>query len=235
MRRNLTQELVHELGLAIVRGDFVVYGSFPSEAVIGKKYDIGRSATREAVKMLAAKGLIHSRPKQGIRVLPEAQWNLFDPDVLGWVLDARPSRELLLEFAQMRIGIEPEAAALAAQCGTPEKVAAIEAAHRRMVASAAGGDDPLTSDIEFHIAILQASGNRFYAHLSAFVETALRVSIRFTNATKGVKVPDVGAHGDVLKAIRKKNPNLARRRLRDLLLETIELIVAANDRSAVGA
>lgn len=233
MRRNLTQELVHELGSAIVRGDYVVDGRFPSEAAIGETFDVGRSATREAVKMLAAKGLIHSRPKKGISVLPESQWNLFDPDVLGWLLDARPSRELLLEFAQMRIGIEPEAAALAALYGTAEMVAKIETAHQRMIAAAGGRDDPLASDIDFHIAILRASGNRFCAHLSTFVETALRVSIRFTNATKGVKGPDVSAHGDILGAIKKKNANLARKQVRKLLLETIELILAASEKQEV--
>lgn len=233
MRRNLTQELVHDLGSAIVRGDYVVDGSFPSEAAIGKNFDVGRSATREAVKMLAAKGLIHSTPKKGIRVLPESQWNLFDPDVLGWLLDARPSRTLLLEFAQMRIGIEPEAAALAAKYGTTEAIAKIEAAHQRMVAAAEGRDDPLSSDIEFHIAILRAGGNRFYAHMSTFVETALRVSIRFTNATKGVRGPDVKAHGDILGAIKKKNADQAYRQVRKLLLETIDLIVAASKRQEV--
>jgi DNA-binding FadR family transcriptional regulator len=224
MQRNLTQQLVQDLGVAIVQGKYRVRGSVPSEADICKQYGVSRSATREAVKMLAAKGLLTSRPRQGIRVLPEDSWNMFDSDVLQWLLQSRPSRELLAEFAEMRYVIEPEAAALAARSATPEAVRGIEVAYKRMEAAEMGFDDALDSDIAFHVAILSASGNRFYRQMSAFVETALRVSIRYTNAIKGVKGPDVAAHGEILKAIQKKNPQLARKKTQALLAESLELI-----------
>ena len=224
MQRNLTHQLVHDLGLAIVQGKYAVGDGLPSEADICLQFEVSRSATREAVKMLAAKGLLNSRPRQGIRVLPEERWNMFDTQVLGWLLDSRPSRKLLLEFAQMRFGIEPEAAALAAENGTPEAIAEIESALQRMVDAVSGMEDPLSSDISFHSAILQASGNRFYGQMRAFIETALRVSIRFTNAIKGVGGADVDAHAKVLRAIKQRNPRLARKNVESLLAETIELI-----------
>ena len=224
MQRNLTHQLVHDLGLAIVQGNYAINAALPSEADICKQFGVSRSATREAVKMLAAKGLLTSRPRQGIRVLPEARWNMFDTDVLGWLLNSRPSLELLLEFTQMRRGIEPSAAALAAENATPEAIADIEAALQRMADAEAGLDDALESDISFHTAILAASGNRFFAQMSAFVETALRVSIRFTNAMKGVAGADVGAHGQILNAIKKRNPRVARSKVEALLAESIELI-----------
>ncbi|WP_289076799.1 GntR family transcriptional regulator, partial [uncultured Pseudoalteromonas sp.] len=90
-RQNLTQQLTHDLGFAIVRGVYPVNEGLPSEADLCVKYDVSRSATREAVKMLSAKGLISSRPKQGIRVLPESSWNMFDTDVLRWILSSKPS------------------------------------------------------------------------------------------------------------------------------------------------
>jgi len=224
MQRNLTHQLVHDLGLAIVQGSYAVGAALPSEAEICKQFGVSRSATREAVKMLAAKGLLNSRPRQGIRVLPEARWNMFDTEVLGWLLQSRPSRDLLLEFTQMRQGVEPSAAALAAENATPEAIADIEAALQRMADAEAGFDDALESDIGFHTSILVASGNRFYVQMSAFVETALRVSIRFTNAMKGVTGADVRAHADIYNAIRKHNPKLARRKVEVLLDESIELI-----------
>lgn len=224
MQRNLTHQLVHDLGLAIVQGQYAVNAALPSEADICKQFGVSRSATREAVKMLAAKGLLTSRPRQGIRVLPEARWNMFDTDVLGWLLNSRPSLELLLEFTQMRRGVEPNAAALAAENATPEAIADIEAALQRMKDAEAGLDDALESDIRFHTAILAASGNRFFAQMSAFVETALRVSIRFTNAMKGVAGADVGAHAQILNAIKKRNPRVARSKVEALLAESIELI-----------
>src|SRR6187402_2345818 len=112
--RNLTHQLTHQLGSAIIQGSYAIDKSFPTEAELSHQFNISRSVTREAVKMLTAKGLLASRPRQGIRVMPSAQWNMFDPDVLAWTLHARPSLDLLREFTQLRIAIEPEAARLAA-------------------------------------------------------------------------------------------------------------------------
>lgn len=87
--RNLTQDLTHKLGVMIIKGEYPVNQRMPSEAVLCEQFSVSRSATREAVKMLAAKGLISSRPKQGITVLPESQSNLFDTDVLSWILQSK--------------------------------------------------------------------------------------------------------------------------------------------------
>jgi len=224
MERNLTHQLVHDLGLAIIQGKYAIGASLPSEADICKQFGVSRSATREAVKMLAAKGLLTSRPRQGIRVSPEARWNMFDTQVLGWLLNSRASHELLIEFAEMRNGIEPEAAALAALGAPAESIAAIEAALQRMVDAESGLDDALEADIACHASVLHASGNRFYRQMSTFVETALRVSIRFTNAMKGVQGADVDAHAQIYKAIKKRNPRLAREKVHALLAETVVLI-----------
>lgn len=78
--RNLTYGLQNALGRAIVSGDYADR-PFPSEADLTKEHGVSRSVTREAVKMLAAKGLVGARPKQGTFVLPEESWSLFDPDV----------------------------------------------------------------------------------------------------------------------------------------------------------
>jgi DNA-binding FadR family transcriptional regulator len=232
MQRNLTHQLVHDLGLAIVQSQYAVGASLPSEADICKQFGVSRSATREAVKMLAAKGLLTSRPRQGIRVLPESRWNMFDTEVLGWLLNSRPSLELLIEFAEMRNGIEPEAAALAAENATPESIRDIAAALQRMDDAEAGLDDALESDIAFHSAVLNASGNRFVVQMSTFVETALRVSIRFTDEMNGVAAANVAAHREILKAIEKRNPQLARKKVERLLAGSKELIREGRARDA---
>lgn len=224
MARNLTEQLVHDLGLAIIQGTYGEDGGLPSEAVICEDFGVSRTSTREAVKMLSSKGMLGSRPRQGIRILPETRWNLFDPELLGWLLQSRPSHDLLLEFAQMRVGIEPESAALAAQYAKPEDIAQIEAAWQRMFDAKTGLEDGLKADIDFHVAILCASGNRFYKQMSAFIETALRISIRYTNQAKGVHSADVDAHEVLLQAIKDKKPELARQQNLLLLDEVVELI-----------
>ena len=139
--RNLTQQLVHELGIAIVQGAYSSEKGMPSEADICQQYEISRSATREAVKMLTAKGLLSSRPRQGIRIQPRTSWNLFDTDVLSWILSGTPSLTMLRDFLQLRLAFEPEAAALAATNANRIKIRDIEIALMRPRTSSQQADE----------------------------------------------------------------------------------------------
>ncbi|MDP2567153.1 FadR/GntR family transcriptional regulator, partial [Pseudoalteromonas marina] len=94
---------------------------------------------------------------------------------------SKPSLSLLKEFTQVRVALEPQAAALAAISATPEQLAEIDNALARMADADEGLDDPLEADIAFHTSILVASINRFFVQLTEFISTALRVSIRYTN------------------------------------------------------
>ena len=222
--QNLTHQLTYDLGLAIVQGVYPVGTGLPSEADLCIEYDVSRSSTREAVKMLSAKGLISSRPKQGIRVLPESSWNMFDTDVLKWILSSKPSLSLLKEFTQVRVALEPQAAALASVTASYQQLEDIEKALARMIDADNGLDDPLEADIAFHTAILAASNNRFFLQLTEFISTALRVSIRYTNRIKGVPGADVQKHADILETIKSRNPERAKKAVEAILDEALELI-----------
>jgi DNA-binding FadR family transcriptional regulator len=198
--RNLTFAMLDALGQAIVTGAYDGQ-RFPTEAELAAEHDVSRSVTREAVKMLTAKGLLTARPRKGTTVQPSSSWNLFDADVLRWLLEREFSLELLRQFSELRIAIEPAAAALAADKADPGSIAAIESGYARMEAAEAAADDALESDIAFHIAILEACGNPFYRQFRDVVETALRTSIRFTNRFKG-RTASLPAHHAVLAAIR---------------------------------
>jgi len=232
--QNLTYRIVQALGIAIVSGTYTVKNPFPIEAELCKQYGASRSVLREAVKMLTAKGLLSARPRQGTWVQPEDNWNLLDPDVLHWLLERKATYSLLLEFAQVRLAVEPKAAALAAVVATPERRAAIKAAIARMAASDAGEDDPLPSDIDFHVAVLRASGNRFYAQLSGVTETALRFSIRMQNRFKGVHRASVPDHRRISDAIHTGNAEAAETAMRDLIQEALDLIDKAKREAQTG-
>ncbi|ACE86074.1 FadR/GntR family transcriptional regulator [Cellvibrio japonicus] len=223
--RNLTHQLTHQLGAAIVQGQYAIDKSFPTEAELSQQFNISRSVTREAVKMLTAKGLIASRPRQGIRVMPSTHWNMFDADVLGWTLNARPSLELLREFTQLRMAIEPEAAALAAENASDgPRIKAIGDALARMKKADEGQDDPLVADIEFHCAILSASNNRFFYQLRDFIQVALRVSIASTNQLKGVLAANYEDHKRIYDAICAGEREQAAAAVKVLLVEVMDLI-----------
>ncbi|MEM1401758.1 MAG: FadR/GntR family transcriptional regulator [Pseudomonadota bacterium] len=221
---NLTQQIAHHLGREIIARRYGDHNPIPSEAVLCEQLDVSRSAAREAVKSLAAKGLISSRARQGIRVLPESEWNLFDTDVLSWIRDSNPSLTLLREFTELRIAVEPEAAWLAAQRQDADDIARIGFALDRMQKAEAGLDDPLESDIEFHMSVLQASGNRFFTQLGRIIDTTLRVSIRYTNQLTGVKAAAYDDHRKVYDAVVAGKPENAQQEAQRLVVDALQLI-----------
>lgn len=227
--QNLTQTIVHELGKAIVTNQYSADNPFPIESDLCEQFDVSRTILREAVKMLTAKGLLTARPRRGTQVLPEKNWNLLDPDVLNWHLERKFSLELLAEFAEIRNGIEPMAAELAAINAGVEDIAAIEVAIERMESAETGEDDPLESDIAFHIAVLRATGNRFFLQFDGMIKTALKFSIRYTNRFKGVQFASVADHKKVYKAILRKNPKQARKAMEFLTSETLDIFHKAID------
>ncbi|MET3827530.1 DNA-binding FadR family transcriptional regulator [Sphingomonas sp. PvP055] len=232
--RNLTYRLLDTIGLAIVTGQYETQ-PFPTEAQLAQTHGVSRSVTREAVKMLTAKGLLSARPRQGTVVRPAETWNLFDTDVLRWMLERTFSVDLLRQFSQLRIAIEPEAAALAAQFGGAADLRQIDAGLDRMIAADREADDPLDADIAFHIAILKASRNPFYGQFRDVVATALRTSIRFTNRIKG-RNASITDHAAVRDAIVARDPVAARAAMRHLIGDVIELIdrVEGTDGSPTG-
>jgi len=224
--RNLTHHVMHEIGQAIAKGDYGRDNPFPIEAELCRRLGVSRSVLREAVKMLTAKGMLGSRPRQGTFVEAEKSWNLLDPDVLGWLLERKFSRRLLTHFMEVRLAIEPAAAMLAAQHGDDTAIEAIRVALVRMEEADRGNDDPLASDIAFHVAILQASGNPFYARLRDLIGAALRTSIRLTNQAKGVRLASIAEHQSVYDAIVTRQPTEAHDRMRSLIVEAMALVRA---------
>jgi len=222
--QNLTYSIANHIGIAIVTGVYSKENPIPIEAELSKEYGASRPVLREAVKMLTAKGLLGARPRRGTWVQPEAHWNLLDPDVLGWLLQRKFSTALLIEFTELRLAVEPAAAMLAARTAGAAEKAALSAAIERMQAAEHGDDDPLESDIAFHVAVLQASRNRFYAQLTGFTSTALRFSIRMTNRYKGVRLASVAVHKKVSDAILAGKPAAAGEAMRRLIQEALRIM-----------
>lgn len=224
--RSLTYGLVETMGQLIVTGAFDAT-PFPTEGELSRQHGTSRSVTREAVKMLTAKGLLQARPRQGTSVTPESQWNLLDPDVLRWLLERKFSLQLLGEFTEMRLAIEPAAAALAARRADGAGIGRIREGLQRMRAAGHGEDEPVSADIAFHTAVLAATGNRFYEQLDPLINTALRISIRFTNRIKG-RAAGFARHEEVLDAITAGDAERAALAMRSLIEDVLTLITAAS-------
>ena len=232
--QNITQHIVQDLGVAIVAGRYTT-DQFPTESALSEHYGAARTVLREAVKMLSSKGLLTARPRKGTRVAPEDHWNLFDPDVMRWLLERKFSLDLLIEFTQIRLSVEPGAAFLAAQSATGEARQEIARSIARMIAAEVGDDDPLSSDISFHVAVLQASGNRFYRQLHEMIETSLKFSIRLTNGLKGVRLASVLDHKLVADAILSGDAPEAEKKMRELIQSALDLMLEVKRQRGQGA
>ena len=132
-RRSIHGQIAHEIGQRILRGDFPPGAVLPNESAFSVELKVSRTALREAIKVLAAKGLVDSRPKIGTRVRPRNQWNMLDPDVLAWSFSVGDTERHAINLTEMRRILEPAAAALAAELpslmpGDPEAAAALEEA-----------------------------------------------------------------------------------------------------------
>ncbi len=227
---SLAYGLLASLGQSIVRGEFEGTG-FPTEAELCVRYGASRTVMREAVKMLSAKGLLSSRQRQGTRVEPVENWNLLDPDVLRWLMERPFSNKIFLEFTQMRLAIEPTAAALAAEVQDRLAIAAIREGLEAMISTAGDQDAALQADIDFHVAILKASGNPFFMRLKPLINNALRLSIQLTNKISG-HTASIASHEAILIAIEKGDPVAAEKASEAILHESLKMIEAAEAATA---
>lgn len=211
-------------------GDRIVSETYKAGEVIQiadlcNEFGASRTVLREAIKSLTAKGLVTSRASVGTIVLSESNWNLSDIDVLDWLLHSKCNRlPIIREFNDFRFGLEPVAARLAAARGDDDDIKQIFVALDRMRAAERGEDDSLDADVDFHVAILHATGNRFFKNMRHTIEVALRISIGVTNRQKSVKTASVVDHEQIAEAIRNGDQELAESEMRSLLLEARKLL-----------
>ena len=212
-----------EIGSRILRGDFAPGVLLPNEAEWSKRLRIGRSAIREAMKMLMAKGLVTARPKVGTRVQPRERWNLLDRDILAWYMTTPDRERFLVSVQQMRRIFEPEAAALAAVNHDAAQMVAISNACRDMGA-ATTVETRIEADVRFHLGILSAAGNEFLVPFGFLIESALANVFDHVTRFVGTLRHAQSLHEDIEKAVRQRRPDAARRAVRRLLADTDHII-----------
>ncbi len=221
-RRSLHGQVAHEIGARIIRGELAPGDTLPNEADLSVELGVSRTALREAIKLLAAKGLVESRPKTGTRIRPRSSWNMLDPDVLSWLVSDGAFEDYADDLFEMRRVIEPAAAAIAAKRGDKAAIAEIEKAYADMVAVGEDVEAGVNPDLRFHQGILDATGNEFIAPLGALIDSALATSFRISSSRPGAKINSLPRHEAVLKAIIAGNSERARKAMEVLLSDAME-------------
>jgi GntR family galactonate operon transcriptional repressor len=213
-RPRVHRDVVETLAHRILSGSIKPGESLPNTQNLSSALGVSRSALREAIKVLSAKGMLDVRPRTGTRVLPRSSWNLMDPELLSWsgpILD----QDLVRSLLECRKLIEPGAAALAAQRATPAQLIEIEAAFAQMDAESL--EDRVQADLDFHTAILRASANLFLAQWGQTVSSVLLAAFRLSTGATHSYDATFSAHGDVVEAIRNRDPAAADRSMRVVL------------------
>lgn len=221
--RTLHGHVVEWLGTRIVAGEFAVGSQLPTEEELAAQLGVSRGGVREAVKALAAKGLVAPRPRVGTITQPRERWNLLDPDVIEWRRNGQ-DEQFVRELLELRLLVEPQVAALAAERARPADVDRLTAAATAMEQIAprlpASEVEFIDADLDFHLTLLRACGNELVGHLSRLLEAGLHQSLQITaNLPDGIATA-VPLHRLVAEAVGRGDGAGAREAMHRMLAAT---------------
>ena len=199
--RRLRGAIAHYLGAAIVSGKIAPGETLSGEVANAEALDVSRSAYREAVQVLTAKGLVESRPKAGTRVLPRSRWNILDPTVLAWAFSEEPDPQFIRDLFELRAIVEPAAARLAAERRSKDDLKAMKDALARMRRYTLATEAGRAADRDFHDALLVATQNNAVVALSASIGAAVNWTTQFKQRLRALPRDPVPDHARVYDAV----------------------------------
>jgi DNA-binding FadR family transcriptional regulator len=227
------QSIARQLGMSILSGKVQPGDTLGGEIEESNALGISRTAYREAIRILIAKGLLDSRPKAGTHVTPRRRWNMLDPDVLAWMFagadaEAPETMRFVRDLFELRGLIEPAAAALAARRRSDEQLSAMRAGLEGMrlhgLLSAAGQ----AADKDFHAAILDAGRNEALASLTVSIGAAVRWTTDFKMRIRPDPRDPLPEHEAVFEAIEQRDEAGASAAMHELLrlsLQDMDLVL----------
>jgi DNA-binding FadR family transcriptional regulator len=213
----LHSSIARDLGQSIVSGRYQPGHVLAGEIEASGQLKVSRSAYREAVRMLAAKGLVQSQTRTGTRVSAVEQWHLLDPDVLAWVFAGEPELEVLQGLFELRTIIEPEAAALAAVRRSEKNIEVMRAALDQMTSQTLNEEAGRIADKDFHSELLRATRNPFIISLTNGVASAVHALTEFKQRAQALKRDPLPEHWRVFSAIENKDAEGARAAMAELI------------------
>lgn len=202
---NMHSFAVDRIAEWIVSERFIAGTTLPIEQKLCEELGVSRTVVREAVKTLAAKGMVEVAPKVGSRVLPEKLWNMFDPQVLSWRLSHREPHIVAEDLTELRLLFEPAAARFASKRANYSEKRAIRMAYDVMAMAEGQPQSFSRADIEFHVLILEACHNTFLARLAPLVEILIQTTLDLYSEgvwdPKHIQSASLPLHGALAEAI----------------------------------
>ena len=211
----LHQQVVEGLGRRIGQGDLQP-GAVVDITEVQGRYRARRTAVREAIKVLSAKGLVAARARYGTYVRPRAEWNVLDADVLQWQEGSTTNLRLLRNLDEVRRIVEPQAARLAARRPARAEVRTMRLALQDLERAEQPGE-LAAADLRFHRAVLAATRNDLLEQLGAVLQPALLLRDIVAYRSDHGDPDSMALHRAVLKAVEAKDPDAAEQCMHELL------------------
>lgn len=211
------QTIARDLGTAILTGQYKPGDLFEGEIEASERLGVSRTAYREAVRILIARGMVESRPKAGTRVLPRSRWNVLDPEMLAWMFAGEPDPDFIRDLFELRGVIEPAAAEFAARRRTDDQLATMSEALDDMGRYGLSTPEGRAADQRFHHAILAATRNDALSALASSVGAAVSWTTKFKHRKKLMPRDPLPDHRAVFQAIAARDTAAARATMAELL------------------
>ncbi|HEY3208919.1 MAG TPA: FadR/GntR family transcriptional regulator [Actinomycetota bacterium] len=212
-RRKVYEQVAERLLTEIADRRLKPGDRLPPERVLAEAYRVGRSSVREALRMLESRGLIRSMGHGAFKV---ADYGNPLNQSLGLLLSLRDGD--LLELYEVRRIMEVEAAGLAAARRTEEDLARMRSAIDEMVLGLSSRERYIGADVDFHLAIARATGNRIASHMMDAVRDVMRRALSSIYSIPGSPERSTEQHRRIFKAISAGEPDEARKQMREHLL-----------------
>jgi DNA-binding FadR family transcriptional regulator len=210
--------IARKLGISIVSGQYKPGDLLNGEISSSEQLAVSRTAYREAVRILAAKGLVDARPKVGTRINPKSKWNLLDPDVLVWTFESEPDLDALNSLFELRNVVESAAAGFAATRRSAAHLKAMRLALTGMATHTLATEAGRQADLDFHTTLLDATHNPFIISLTSGISAAISATTVLKYRKGPLRRDPIPDHLRVFEAISAKNPVKAEQAMSELIV-----------------
>ncbi|MGV8927260.1 MAG: FadR/GntR family transcriptional regulator [Ewingella sp.] len=214
-QRNLSYLLAEKVAQRILSGEYTEGSILPGEIELGKIFGVSRTAVREAVKTLTAKGMLLPRPRIGTRVMPQSNWNFLDQELLNWWMTRENFDQVMSHFVILRRALEPQACALAAITASDEqkRQLSLYMSEMRQLHTSFDRERWINVDTQFHQLIYEAGKNPFMTSFSNLFSSVYQSYFRAITGNEVIKLEYHQAVVDAIQASDAQEALLACQRL----------------------
>jgi DNA-binding FadR family transcriptional regulator len=213
-RIRIPDQIAQHLMRRIIERDLPPGTLLPTETELVREFSVGKSAIREAVRIVSTKGLVEVVQGSGMRVAPRQRWNLIDPELISMVGGNVVS---IVDLMELRLALEPSIAAHAATRATPDQLDQLAVLVAKSAAHPDDSEGIVERDMEFHNLMAEAADNPLYSIVLGSV-SELQVELRRkVDMTERGRDHGMEYHARILEALRRRDPEGARAEMVDHL------------------